>query len=173
MRKGRLLFLSLFILLASGVVSHAEMPGTPLRANVGVKDVSGGEKTNPLWESEIGNDEFRIALKKALDSSGLLERAKGEGRFSLSAILESIDQSNLSGQPTTTRVKYTLTDKVTGKDVFQELISSEYGLETWDSIMRPKRLRRECESAARASSTQLTEKLLQLSLSQDQAALPH
>src|SRR5271166_2036306 len=37
-----------------------------------VRSVSGGEETNPLWISEVGNAEFREALTTSLSNAGLL-----------------------------------------------------------------------------------------------------
>jgi hypothetical protein len=174
MRKSWLAFLPLLVLLASGRASHANATDSPLSDNVGVGEISGGEKSNPLWASEIGNDEFRAILKSALNSTGLLERAKGEGRFLLNANLERIDQPDVCLNPEmTTHVKYTLTDKVSGKIVYQETVLCEYMMQTWDWILRPKRLRIATESAARANAGQLTDKLSHLNLSQEEASLPH
>ena len=80
MRKSWSLAFELSTLLAFAGVSYAATIETPLRDNVGIGEVSGGDKSNPLWDSEIGNNEFRGALRKSLDSAGVLERARGEGR---------------------------------------------------------------------------------------------
>jgi len=36
-----------------------------------VRNVTGGEKTNPLWVSKVDNDGFRTALGNSLDTAGL------------------------------------------------------------------------------------------------------
>ena len=172
MRKSRLYLGTFVILLASGGVGYASMSELSLRDNIGIQDVVGGEKTNPHWKSEVGNDEFRRALRSSLSSAGLLERAKGEGRYSLAAVLESLDQPDVGSHlAVTARVQYTLTDSKTGKRVYQETISAEYALEFWDSLMRAKRLRVACECAARANAGELARKLSHLTLSQDEVSL--
>ena len=40
-----------------------------LKNNIALKDVTGGESTNPMWTSEIGNQQFKIAVEKSLMSA--------------------------------------------------------------------------------------------------------
>jgi hypothetical protein len=165
------LFLGVFvILLASGGFGYASMPDLFLRDNIGIEDVVGGDTTNPLWRSEIGNDEFRNAIKNSLSTAGFLERARGEGRYTLNATLESIDQSDVGSLIVTTQVRYTLVDRKTGRSVFQETIAAEYTMAMWDSLMRARRLRVACECAARANAGELAQKLSHLILSQEEVS---
>jgi hypothetical protein len=160
MKKNWLLF-PVIVVLAFASASKAMMDDTRLGDNVGISDVSGGEKTNPLWESETGNDEFRVALRGALDSAGLLERAKGEGRYSLSAVLEKIDLPTVC-LSANIQVKYTLTDKKHKMKVYQETLASEYEMKVWDSIMRPKGMRKASKGAIQTNTRQLAERLSHL-----------
>lgn len=170
MRKKRLLLGVFVVLLASGGFSYASMPKLSLRDNIGVQDVSGGDYTNPLWKSEIGNKEFRSAIRNSLSSAGFLERARGEGRYALSATLESFNQTDVGSLMVATRVRYTLVDRKTGRSVYQETISAEYTMELWDSLMRANRLRVACESAARANAGELAQKLSHLILSEEEVS---
>ena len=43
-----------------------------LSSRVSVGSVDGGEETNPMWTSEIGNSEFEAALRDSLETSKLL-----------------------------------------------------------------------------------------------------
>jgi hypothetical protein len=171
MRKRWLLLSAISVLLASRGMSSAAMSDTPLRDNIGVADVSGGDGTNPRWDSDVGSNEFRRVMRSALGSAGLLERAKDEGRYSLSATLRSIDHSSLGCLTVTTMVTYTLTDKKSGKEVYQEAVPGEYTMDIWDSILRHKKLRVADESAARANAALLIEKLFHLSLSREGVSL--
>jgi hypothetical protein len=163
---------ALCIFLHSGAVSSAGIADLPLRDNISVGSVSGGDRTNPRWESGIGNVEFRRALENSLNTAGLLERAKGEGRYVLSAELESIDQPTIGVSLTiTARVKYTLTDRLTGETVYQESIVGEYSTKVWDSLWRPKRLEVASKGAARDNTERLTERLTQPKLAQGQLSL--
>jgi hypothetical protein len=171
-RKSWASVLPLMIILASGGADSAAASGTALRDNIGVADISGGEQSNPVWGSEIGNDEFRRLLKRSLDSAGMIERARGEGRYALSAVLESIDQPNVGlGLTVTTHVQYTLTDRKSGNEVYRESIACEYSTKSWDSLMQSRRLEKAVEGAVRANTALLTEKLFQLSLPQEAASL--
>lgn len=171
--KGRLFHGVFVILLAAGGSVYASMPAPALRDNIGIQDVVGGDRTNPLWRSEIGNDEFRSAIKNSLSTAGFLERARGEGRYALSATLVSLDQADVGSLMVTARVQYTLVDRRSGNKVYQETISAEYTMELWDSLMRPRRLRVACECAARANAGELAQKLSTLHLSQEEVSFLH
>src|ERR1700734_324056 len=43
----------------------------PLLHAMCVRDVTGGEETNPLWVSKVDNNGFKAALSSSLDSAGL------------------------------------------------------------------------------------------------------
>src|SRR5271154_2450279 len=44
---------------------------TPLLHAMCVRDVTGGEETNPLWVSKVDNNGFKAALSSSLDGAGL------------------------------------------------------------------------------------------------------
>lgn len=161
MRKSWSLVFALSTLPAFAGVSYAAMIDAPLRDNIGIGEVSGGEKSNPLWESDIGNEEFRVALRRSLDSAGVLERARGEGRFVISAVLESIELPNAGLLSVTTRVTYTLTEKQSGNEVFRKSVSGEYTARPWDSMLNRKILREATTGAVRANTGRLAESLWQ------------
>ncbi len=73
MRNARILAALAVLLYLTGCASGAKMGNmvyegpvkaydTALQSNVDVTNVSGGEKTNPAWTSEIDNDAFAGAL---------------------------------------------------------------------------------------------------------------
>lgn len=79
-----------------------------LENNLGVSNVTGGEKTNPAWTSEIDNDAFAGALKESLLEQGLLS---GKGRYQLEAIMLKVDQPMFGLDfEVTTHIKYILMD---------------------------------------------------------------
>jgi hypothetical protein len=168
MRKSWSLAFGLSTLLAFAGVCNAATIETSLRDNVGIGEVSGGEKSNPLWESEIGNHEFRGALRKSLDSAGVLERARGEGRYVLSALLESIDIPNTGVLLVTTHVTYKLTDKKSGQEVYCTSIAGEYTAQQWDSLLHPRILKEASTAAFRANTGRLAESLRRMSPSRQE-----
>lgn len=165
-----LLLLTVFGPLATAGPALALVNDLPLRDNVGVAEVSGGDRANGLWDSLVGDEEFRRALLRSLDSAGLLERARGEGRFAISAVLEAAEQIGV-GFAASTRVRYTLTDRKCGESVYQESISAEYAPKMWDTFMSPRISRQLSEGAARVNIGILTEQLLRMSLFQDRVSM--
>ena len=63
---------------------------SPLKQAVQVNNVSGGQSTNPLWTSKVGNPEFQDALQQSLSAQGLL--GQGPTRYRLDAILMQLEQ---------------------------------------------------------------------------------
>ena len=55
-----------------------------------VRAVDGGEETNPLWLSKVGNDAFRSALEISLDRAGL--RATGSCSYPIDVHLLGLSQ---------------------------------------------------------------------------------
>jgi len=158
------------------VAATKETDISPLRDNIKVNDVSGGKKTRPIFSySKIGNDEFRGALEISLNSAGLLERTKGEGRYSLDAHLLSVDQPIFGGfsMTVTTNVMYVLEDKESGNELFREVITAEYTAKTSDHVIGAVRLQIANEGAARKNISKLINKLVQLSISQGIVITPH
>ena len=153
--------------------STKDNPTKSLLNNIGVDNVSGGEKTNPFWKSKIGNDEFREALEDSLKSAGLLEMAPGEGKYSLRAQIVGIDQPFLAFSMTvTTHVKYILSDLRSEKEIYSETISAHSTAKVSDSLYGTKRLQIATECSARKNIAALIEKLLHLNVSQGDVTLP-
>lgn len=172
MKKSRLALLALTFSLASWSVTHAETPDMPLRHGIGVSEVAGGGAENPRWQRGMGNEEFRRALENSLYLAGLLERSKGEGRYSLDAELESIESPDVGISLTVTaRVRYTLRERATGRQVFRECVCGEYTIEAWDGVWRPKRLQVAGKGAALESAEELTRKLMHVSLPHEGVSL--
>src|SRR6266478_6487570 len=62
------------------VVAAAPTGGSfpaPLRHAMCVRNITGGEETNPLWVSKVNNDDFGKALSGSLDASELSAPAGG------------------------------------------------------------------------------------------------
>ena len=94
---------------------------SPLLNAVKITKVSGGESTNPAWTSEIGNPEFEGALRDSLANHAML--AKSAGRFALTAQIISVDQPLFGASLTvTSKVKYTVIEKSSGKVIFENIL---------------------------------------------------
>ena len=54
-----------------------------------LEEVRGGEPTDPLWTSEVGNEEFRQALTDSLRNRGYLSETPAESAYFLRAEIGS------------------------------------------------------------------------------------
>jgi hypothetical protein len=138
---------------------------TPLFESIFVKSVHGGEDTNPLWTSQIGNNEFRGALENSLLAARLLESVKGKGRYSLEAKLMSVDQPFIGTSFTvTTNIRYVLRDLKSDKVVYEENILAPYTATMSDALYGVERLRLANEGSARENISRLIARLYQLNI---------
>jgi hypothetical protein len=51
--------------------------GSPLKNSVEISDVTGGKKTDPMWISEVSNEDFSSALRLSLKQHTMLSEANG------------------------------------------------------------------------------------------------
>jgi hypothetical protein len=164
----------------AGCASGAKMEGmvpsksqqqyeSALKANVEVASVSGGEKTNPAWTSEIGGDEFKGALEEGLKAQGLLATS---GKYKLKVEMVKVDQPMIGLDLTvTTHVKYTLTDSASGAKVFEETIVAPHTATFGDSAMAVKRLRLANEGSGKKNIDLFLDKLAALKIKKEQVSL--
>ena len=125
-----------------------------------VEFVAGGESTNPLWTSEVGNSEFREALKQSLLMNGYLADDQGAANYRLSAELLQLDQPMLGLSMTvTSNVDYTVREKESGTAVFRESIIAPYTAEFGDAFVGVERLRLANEGSIRENIKMFLEKL--------------
>lgn len=133
-----------------------------LRENIAVKDITGGQETNPAWKSEIGTPEFKQALESSLRTAGLLAQGQ-DGAYMLTTHLESVDQPIFGLNMTVTAtVSYMVTERATGKEVFSKKITIPYTAKFGDALMGVERLRLANEGAARVNIAQLIDDLFRL-----------
>jgi outer membrane murein-binding lipoprotein Lpp len=138
---------------------------TPLRGNVAVKEVTGGKETNPMWMSNVGSNEFTQALEGSLRTVGLLAPNRQEGRFSLTAHLQRLDQPMFGLDMTVTAaVDYVVVERSTGKSIFQKTIAVPYTAKFGDAFVGVERLKLANEGAVRTSISQLIDELFQLKI---------
>jgi hypothetical protein len=139
--------------------------GTPeaLKANVALRDVTGGKETNPAWVSNVGSSEFERALEDSLRSVGMLSSNRQAGRFQLVAHLEKLDQPFLGLDMTVTAtVTYTLVERAGGKTAWQKAVVTPYTAKIGDAFVGSERLRLANEGAIRQNITTLVGELQQL-----------
>jgi hypothetical protein len=138
---------------------EAVKPANPRMAGtVGVEVVGGGEETNPLWSSQVSNDEFKQALLASLKLAGLL--ADGPARYSLKVALVKLDQPTFGFDMTVTAtVQYAVTDAASGAAVWSEKIETRHTATVGEAFAGVTRLKLANEGAVRKNIAQLVQKL--------------
>ncbi|WP_241001153.1 hypothetical protein [Pseudomonas syringae] len=180
----RLLLVSAFIALCTGCASPAQISGMSVPAdqartnaydptlqnNVNLTEVNGGDKTNPMWTSEIDAPDFGAALKQSLANANLLGTSSAP--YALRANLLRVEQPifGLDFQ-VTSEVEYTLIESSTDKVIMREIIRTPFTAGVGDSFIGVKRLRLANEGSARANIMDLLKRLSLLKIDARQVSL--
>lgn len=129
--------------------------------NISVGEVTGGEKTNPMWKSEISNENFKTALQQSLENANLY--SSDNAKYILSANLVNLDQPNFSFNTTVKAVvHYALSRANDNKVIYSTDIPSSYTAPVSSDFYGVARLRDANEGVAKASIQQLITNLYQL-----------
>jgi hypothetical protein len=140
-----------------------------LKNDVGLSSVSGGEDTNPLWTSEISNEDFTGAVRMSLKSQGLLSP---KGRYTLKVNLIKVDQPLFGLDLTvTTHVKYILTDSKNNTVLVDETVDAPYTATFSDSMIAMTRLQLANEGSGKLNIQGLLEKLSALKIDANEISL--
>jgi hypothetical protein len=126
-------------------------PGTtisdksPLRYAVQVGAVSGGSRTNPLWKSDVSNDDFHQALEQSLSLHAMLA---GTPRYVLDAQLVALEHPLIEIQATVTAtVRYTLVRAADRAVAWEQTLTTSSTARLGDALSGPERLRLATEGA--------------------------
>ena len=153
--------------MTASVSPQQRILSTPLRANIAVRDVTGGKETNPMWVSNVGSSEFEQALEASLREAGLLAAGKQAGKYTLIAHLENVDQPMAGFNMTVTAtVAYSLVERATGKEVLSRKVSLPYTASFNAAFAGTERLRIANEGAVRVNISKLIDELLALKVDQ-------
>lgn len=184
MTSLRLLLASALIALCAGCASPAQISGmsvaadqamatghnSSLQHNVQVSEVNGGDKTNPLWTSEIEGSDFGTALKQSLANANLLGDVSAP--YLLRANLLRVDQPIIGFSfEVTSEVEYTLVESRTSNVLWREIIRTPFTAGMGDSLIGIKRLRLANEGSARANITALLKRMSELNIDAKQISL--
>lgn len=123
-------------------VAGASVAADPALLGVlAVDQVSGGQETNPLWTSEVGNTEFRAALENSLQANALLAGDAAAAPYRVSAELLEIDQPVFGFDFTVTSiVAYRVVEAATGATFFERRVTYPFTASAGDAFYAPKRL---------------------------------
>jgi hypothetical protein len=122
-----------------------------------VRNVTGGESTNPLWASKVDNSAFQTALATSLDSAGL--SAGGNCGYPIDVNLLGLSQPSMGFDMTvTSHVNYKVYDKAQ-QPLLLETIDSPFTATVSDALIGTDRLRKANEGAIRSSIQMFFDKL--------------
>jgi hypothetical protein len=143
-------------------VPRAPVP-TALRESIGIRDVTGGRDTNPLWKSNVGSVEFERALEESLRNAGLLAPVRGAAQYQLIADLQNLDQPFIGIDATVTAtVDWHLFERSSGRNLLRRSIGTPYTAKMSDALIATERLKLANEGAIRRSIEVLIEEILRL-----------
>lgn len=152
------------MVVAGTEVGRVDYPAA-LRHNIFVSNVAGGEKTNPLWTSEINAEGFKSALIESLDAAGLFKSDQAAAGYQLIAVIFNVEQPMLGFDLTVSAtVDYTLLDVKTGSEVFHEQLTAQYTATMSQAFYGVERLKIANEGAARENIRLLLQRLQALTL---------
>lgn len=126
-----------------------------------IKSVTGGKKTNPLWTSQISNENFEEAFKKSIVESEVfskIDSITNDDNWVLEIDLISVDQPFFG---MTFTVKTTIDYKLYYKNklMFSKNVKQSGSATTSDAILGVKRLRLANEVSARNNIKELLQSL--------------
>lgn len=146
----------------SGCASPADPAAmVPQTANIGkchphsvAVAVSGGHGTNPLWTSQVSNEDFKKALESSLTKHRVFSSVvqAGGGEYRLDVTLVRLDQPFAGlDLKVTAEVTWKLTDARSGRVVWQDTTTSAYTATFGDAVVAFVRLKLANEGAIRES----------------------
>lgn len=117
-----------------------------------VEKVTGGQKTNPLWTSEVDDAGFRGALEASLRNTRLLAESEAGCRYGLEAHLLGLAQPAFGFDITvTSHVNYKLLERASGEPYYQTTVTAPYEASVSDAFIGVERLRKANEGSIRTN----------------------
>ena len=148
---------------ASGGLSRTVAQDSPLKGSIGIKEVTGGRETNPMWVSSVSSVDFESALEDSLLSAGLLNPVPSSGRFQLIADLVRLDQPMFGFDLTVTAtVRYSVVERRTGKEIYSRVIPTPFTATVSDAFLAVTRLKIANEGTIKKNIEALIAELVKL-----------
>lgn len=133
-------------------------PDSPIRDNISLGRVDGGEETALVGLPKISNAELREALQNAMLLSNILGGV--DAPLTMDATLESLDQPQLAvNLEVTSIIFYRVRSIRTGAIVWQERVEATTTTPFTDSIVRSERQRLANEASIKENIETFLEKL--------------
>ena len=140
-------------------------PDSPFRNAIAISKVGGGEKTNPLLVSKVGDKELHEALRLSLKQCGFLSTSDVDAPFRLEVFLIELKQP--PGGLTiivTSVIRYKLTRSCDNQVVYDDIITAPYQATVGDAFYGPHRLKLANEGSIRANIATFLENLHSLNI---------
>jgi len=132
---------------------------SPLHSTIKIGTVTGGKETNPLWKSNVSNENFRQALEQSLSLETMI--TSKEPRYLINADLIDLDQPFVGTSMTVTaRVHYTVVGNSDQDMKLDETVVTPYTAKFSDSFLGVERLRLANEGAIRENIHAMIVKLI-------------
>lgn len=125
---------------------------SPLRNAIAISKVGGGEKTNPLLASKVGNNELQEALRLSLSQCGFLSTSEVAAPFRLEVFLIELKQPAVGlTMIVTSAMRYKLTRSPDDQVVYDDIITASYQATMGDAFYGVHRLKLANEGSIRAN----------------------
>ena len=139
---------------------------SPLRDSIAITKVGGGEKTNPLLVSKVGDKELHETLRLSLKQCGFLSTSDIAAPFRLEVFLIELKQPRSGLTAIVDSVmRYKLTRSSDRQVVYDDIITAHYQATVGDAVYGPHRLKLANEGSIRANIASFLENLRSLNIS--------
>lgn len=134
--------------------------------------VTGGGATNPLWASNVGPEQFKVALEASLRAAGHLAEQPGAASYEVSAQLTDLDRP-MAGvdMSVTTTVRYKAQSVSGGSPLFDNNVAATGTAKFGEHLIGTERLRKANEASVRANIESFIQRLRE-SLAKAEAQKP-
>lgn len=141
-------------------------PDSPLRNAIAISKVGGGEKTNPLLVSKVGDKELHEALRLSLERFGFLSTSAVAAPFRLEVFLVELKQPP-GGYTTivTSVMRYKLTRSADDEVLYDDIITASYRVTAGEVFYGVHRLKVANEGSTRANIAVFVQHLHSLNIS--------
>lgn len=156
---------------ATPAVSEAMIPETisvemthPYSVNV---EVTGGRATEPTGTPQIANDAFDKAITETLIKAETFAKVQDDkaGNYELSVIIFNVQHPSFGARASVTmETGWTLTNRLTGKIVWQKALRSTYTASSDSDVTFVGRLKKATEGAAKDNIKQGVTEISRLNL---------
>jgi hypothetical protein len=141
-------------------------PDSPLRNAIAISKAGGGEKTNPLLVSKVGDKELHEALQLSLERFGFLSASDAAAPFRLEVFLIELKQPTGGGYTTivTSAMRYKLTRSGDDQVLYDDIITASYKVTVGEVFYGVHRVKVANEGSIRANIAVFLQHLISLNI---------